>query len=342
MNTIKNTCPVCGAGPEKRKERSFDCTACGTENAFVEYFVSQAAYNRWSQYIRQRCQQRREQRLTRLRAQSSLIVGPESLSFHDGDEKRLVTFDRGGKAVTASNVKQYSVSNLHQVTLKTNGIPTARGGNDAGQCRLPDRKDIISVLAAPRCTYLVSADGTVHAYGATSLRDQLAGWANIKAIACGGNHVAGLTADGTVVQADSQSPGRSSAETASWRGVTAIAASSNYTLGLHSNGTVSYAGPKAEVAKEVASWRNVISIAADTQYALGLTADGGVLMAGSCSHYLDGGRSEARNWKDILCIGAGRGVIAGLNANGQLLLAGPFLYGAEITAAFQKNNPAKI
>ena len=339
MSDTSKTCPVCGAGATMRKGAVGDCAVCATPNAFVEYFTSQTALDIWNAGIRERIAARQGQRFRHIRESCSLIVGAERIAFHDAGESRLVLLNQKGKPETESNVRQYSVSNLHQVTLKTNGTATVKGDSDAAQEKLTGIK---AVLAAPRCTYTVNSDGTVSAYGITAVRQEIAGWKNIRAIACGTHHLVGLTEEGTVVQADGREDRRNAGKTASWKNVRAIAAAFNYTLGLHADGTVSYAGSKADVAQAVAAWRNVVAIAADSQYAVGLTGDGQVLLAGSCSAVLDGGRGEARNWKNIVCIGAGNSVIAGLTADGSLLLAGWCPYREEITAGFKAANPAKL
>lgn len=342
MSSIKITCPVCGAGPAARKKQSLDCPACGTKNAFAEYFASQEVYEAWNETIRQSWNAYRDRQVRRLRSRTSLIVGPESLAFHDADAARLTVFDRFGKTTSETNVQQYSVSNLHQVTLKTGGEVVAKGNNDANQCYVNGVQKAACVQAAPRCTYVADTEGKISAFGACPIREQIAQWTGIKALASGTGHLVGLTKNGTVVQADSSAVGRSTRETASWQNITAIAAASNYTLGLHADGTVSYAGPKADIRQEVAGWRDIAAIAADSQYAIGLTKSGRVLLAGQCTPFLDGGRSSARSWENIICVGAGHGVIAAVTRDGALLLAGSFLYSEEVSAAFKRSNPTKL
>lgn len=334
------TCPVCGQGAGKTPAPG-RCSVCGTEDAFIEYFSSAQAHSAWKQRIQISRDAYREQRQQHVRGSGTLTVGPEYVAFHDADSAKLTVVCRDGAAVT-DNVRAFSVSNLHQLTLSTRGKVTARGDSEAGQNQVGSLSGITHILAAPRCSYLVDKAGTVTARGACAIKPQISGWTGIQALACGTQHLVGLRTDGTVLQADDSVAGRTSAETAGWKNVTAIAAAGNYTLGLHADGTVSYAGPQPDARQEVSRWRNVVAIAADYHYAVGLTADGRVLLAGKCVPYLDGGRSEAAQWSDVVCIAAGYGVIAGVDGSGKLLLAGNLLGSVQIQNTFSQANPAKL
>lgn len=334
------TCPVCGQGPGRGTVPA-RCGSCGTENAFAEYFSSAEAYREWNRQIHIAKAAYRQRRQEYVRSHGSLIVGPEYVAYHDSGTSRL-TVATSDSATDTNNVRSYSVSNLHQLTLNSSGTVTARGDSEAGQNQVNGLTGITHVLAAPRCSYFVDRDGAVIARGACAIKSQIQSWSGIKALACGTQHLVGLREDGTVVQADSSVAGRSSAETAGWKNVTAIAAAGNYTLGLHADGTVSYAGPMPDARQEVTRWRNVAAIAADYYYAVGLTSDGKILLSGKCVSFLDSGRSSAAQWSDVLCIAAGYGLIAGLDNGGKLLLAGSILGDAQIKDIFSRANPAKL
>lgn len=336
MSNNQNLCPACGAARAAGGGQSLDCPACGMKYAFVEYFAGKTTYDTWHATIRAAWSAHHGRQTQQLRENCCLIVGPEYIAFLDKKTGDLTSFDRFGKVTTERNVLEYSVSNLHQVLLKTNGIVSISGDTEGGRLRANGAVGIQSVLAGQRCTHLVNGQGRVESYGACSFRPELESWQDIRQLACGNNHVAGLTGSGTVVLA-----GAAGNATAGWKNVKAIAAAANYTLGLHKDGTVSYAGPREDVRQQIAGWKNIAAIAADSQYAVGLTADGSVLLAGSCKPYLDGGRSGAGQWKNVACIAAGNGVIAAVTAEGELLLAGSFLRANDVIGYFQKNNPIK-
>ena len=337
MSNNQNRCPTCGAIHSANGGQSLDCPACGLKYAFVEYFAGRNTYDTWNNAIQAAWKVHRGKQTEQLREHCSLIVGPEYIAFHDRRTGELTTFDRFGKVTTEHNVREYSVSNLHQVLLNTNGTVSVSGDTEGGRLRANGVSKIRTVLASQRCTHLVNEQGLVESYGACSMRSELEQWKDIRQLACGNGHLAGLTGSGTVVQA-----GSTVRSTADWKNVKAIAAASNYTLGLHRDGTVSYAGPQEEIRREIASWKNIAAIAADSQYAVGVTNDGTVLLAGTCKPYLDGGRSAARQWKNVACIGAGNSVIAAVTAEGELLLAGSFLRADDVIGFFRKNTPVKL
>lgn len=336
MSNNQNRCPGCGAVCSANGGQSLDCPTCGLKYAFVEYFASRNTYETWNNTIQAAWNAHRGKQTEQLREHCSLIVGPEYIAFHDRRTGVLTIIDRFGKVTTEHNVREYSVSNLHQVLLNTNGTVSVSGDTEGGRLRANGVAGIRTVLASQRCTHLVNDQGCVESYGACSVRSELEDWKNIRQLACGNSHLVGLTESGTVVQA-----GGTVQSTADWKNVIAIAAAANYTLALHRDGTVSYAGSREDVRREVASWKSVAAIAADSQYAVGVTNDGTVLLAGACKPYLDGGRSAAKQWKNVACIGAGNSVIAAVTAEGELLLAGSFLRADDVIGYFRDNNPVK-
>lgn len=336
MSSNQNRCPVCGAQRSADAGRSLDCPACGTKYAFAEYFSGKNAYDIWCDTTKTALSAYNKKQMTQLRENSKLIVGPECIMFLNKITGELNGFDRFGRSVAEQNIWDCSVSGLYQMLLKTSGMVSVSGDTEGGRLRANGAAGIRTVLAGQRCAYLVNEQGRVECYGACSVRSELESWQDIRQIVCGNNHVAGLTGDGTVVQA-----GGIAQSTAEWKKVKVIAAAANYTLGLHQDGTVSYAGPREEVRRDVEGWKNIAAIAADSQYAVGLTNDGNVLLAGTCKPYLDGGRSAAGQWKNVVCIGAGSSVIAAVTADGELLLAGGFLRPDDVIGYFREYNPVK-
>lgn len=337
MSNNQNHCPACGAVRSANGGLSLDCPVCGLKYAFVEYFAGRNTFDTWTGTIQAAWNAHRGKQTEQLREHGSLVIGPEYIAFHDRRTGELTVFDRFGKVTTEHNVREYSVSNMHQVLLSTNGTVRVSGDTEGGRLRANGVTGIRTVLAAQRCTHLVNEQGRVESYGACGMRSELERWEDIRQLVCGNSHLAGLTGSGTVVQA-----GGADRSADGWKNVKAIAAAANYTLGLHRDGTVSYAGPREDVRREVASWKDIVAIAADSQYAVGVNKDGSVLLAGSCKPYLDGGRSAARQWKNVACIGAGNSVIAAVTDEGELLLAGSFLRADEVIGHFRENNPVKL
>jgi alpha-tubulin suppressor-like RCC1 family protein len=338
MTTPNLTCPVCGSLPETGHPEA--CPRCDAPNPFVVYFSGKQAYDQWQTTMEAAKLQYQLRRRGHLRQTGQLVIGSEQIVFLDSSASQAVLFARGQEPRRMKNIRQFSASNLHQALLQSDGTVAVQGDNEYGQRQANGMKNVIHVLAAPRCTYVVSKNGSVSAKGACALQDAIAGWKDIRRLACGSTHLVGLTGEGTLMQADTSSTGRTQEETAGWQNVTAIAAAADYTLALHADGTVSYAGPVPDTKQEVSQWRNIVAIAADSQYAVGLTESGDVLLAGRClSSFVDMNRSSARQWKNIGLIAAGRSVIGAVTNDGQLLLAGNILGADELTAAFGKTVP---
>ena len=341
MKTNYLTCPVCGSAPDPKAGAT--CPRCGAPNAFAEYFSGQQAYEQWQITIEAARLRYQLQRRDRMRANSQLVISSEQVLFLNHTAGHGVLFARGQAPRQMKNIRQFSAGSLHQALLQSDGTVAVQGDNEYGQRQANGIKNAAHVLAAPRCTYVVSKNGSVSAKGACALQETIAQWQDIRSLACGSTHLVGLTGSGTVVQADSSATGRTSEETAGWKDVTAIAAAADYTLGLHADGTVSYAGPAADTRQEVSAWREIVAIAADTQYAVGLTKNGEVRLAGKClSAFVDMNRSSARNWKDIALIATGRSVIGAVTNEGRLLLAGNILGADDLTAAFDQKVPDLI
>lgn len=238
--------------------------------------------------------------------------------------RRLLSSDSGKEIRRKEHIVQYSASDRHEVWLLEDGTVEARGENAYLQCETQGWKDIVSVLAAPRCTYAVRRSGTVAVCGAP-VDTGIERWRGIRSLACGSYHLVGLTERGTVkVASTSVMTGSSMEETIrGWSDVTAVAAGGDGTLALHADGTVSFAGRKNDARQEVSVWRNVTAIAADSVYAVGLTKDGRILIAGSArSTMLDMGRAHASEWTDVVAVSCGSSVIGALLSDGTLRLAG--------------------
>lgn len=334
MANIQRICPVCGSVSDHRRENDTRCLNCQEPLAFVQQFGGEEAYGHWKREMEAKKEARLQQGRERIRKDFRLELGADMLAFVDQTQDRGVLVSRNRDAELLRNVKKCSISNLHMCLLHSNGTVSARGNNDYNQCLVAGVTEVADVLAAPRCSYFVHKDGTVSARGSTALRQQIENWTNIQTLACGDNHLVGLTRDGRVLQASPSATGRSSVETALWQNVVAIAAAIQYTLGLHSDGKVSYAGPSAQMQQEVAGWENVVAIAADTQYAIGLTKDGRVLLAGKCAPVVDMNRSAARQWTGIANVAAGRSIIAAVTAEGKLQLTGNLMDAKAMETAF--------
>jgi alpha-tubulin suppressor-like RCC1 family protein len=110
-------------------------------------------------------------------------------------------------------------------------------------------------------------------------------------ITAGGDHTAGLKADGTVVAVGSNDEG--ACNVSGWRDIVAVAAYL-HTVGLKSDGTVVAVGLNARGQCNVSGWRDIVAVAA-RYHTVGLKADGTVVAVGSN----DKGECYASGWRDI-------------------------------------------
>ena len=159
----------------------------------------------------------------------------------------------------------------------------------------------------------IRTDGTVLVAVIEELETDAAAirqWNEITSIACGGNHVVGLRADGTVVAAGDNAYGQCSVE--KWKNITAVVCGWNHTVGLRADGTVVAVGENEEGRCDVGGWRGVTAIACGDSHTAGLLADGTVVVAG-CNEEQ---RNAIKGWRDITAIACNGSHTVGLRADG--------------------------
>lgn len=132
------------------------------------------------------------------------------------------------------------------------------------------------VAASEGISCVLSENGTVRVFGDTGYgREGIASWTDIKQIACGTHHAAGLRNDGTVTACGDNSYGQT--DVSSWTDITQVVCGTCDTYGLKSDGTVVACGMHAEL---VSGWRDVIYLSAGGYSCGAVTRSGGFL----CSH----------------------------------------------------------
>ena len=329
-NTLK--CPVCGS-PAAKTARSTTCKVCGAKDALVTAFAGQRAYDAWAAEMQQFAHDWNTRKIHAGQENYQLILGGDRVVFLNRRKQQLLQVSHYEDARILRNYKCFSAGKLHWAGVNGSDVAMISGNNDYGQCGAAGATEVESVLAAPRCTYLVKKDGTVAVSGASAARETVSGWKDVRLLcSVGTNAVVGLTRQGRLMSTDDKLHIRISG----WDNVVDVAAS-GYVLALHADGTVSCAGNE-EIARQVRDWPEVTAIAADSQYAVGLTPEGKVLLAGQ-TPFMDMGRSEAATWENVICIAASPqgSLIGGVTVDGRLLLAGLSVDGEAVCQSFAKN-----
>ena len=219
------------------------------------------------------------------------------------------------------SAKPLAAGNNHTVHLHADGMVTAVGLNQDGQCDVSGWADIVAVAAGDRHTVGLRADGTVVAAGYNSYNQcDVSDWTSITAIAAGGNHTLGLRADGTVAAVGWTRSGQ--CDVSDWTDIVAVTAGSGHSVGLRTDGTVIAAGDNSYGQCSVADWTNIVAVSAGNYHTVGLRADGTVVAAGDNRY----DRCAVSGWSDIVAVSAGERHTVGLRRDGTVVVAGDNQY----------------
>ncbi len=180
--------------------------------------------------------------------------------------------------------------------------------------RLPESRKRIApyqgLLAAGTFNTIgLQEDGTVITAG--SNRDDVSGWRDITAIAVGASFIAGLKADGTVLQT-----GRS-IDVSAWTDITAIAVGLTHIVGLKKDGTVVATGDNSKHQCDVSGWMDIVAVAAGFHHTVGLRSDGTVIAVGDNQWQ----QCDVSEWTDIVAIAAGPSDTLGIKADGTVFVS---------------------
>jgi len=124
-------------------------------------------------------------------------------------------------------------------------------------------------------------------------------WMNIKDIAIGNAHAAGLLIDGTVVTAGINTSGQN--DVGDWSDIIALAASNSNTAGLKKDGTVMVAGDHNKGQKDAEKWEDIVALSVGSGFVVGLRIDGTVTVVGKITREEENEKAleEIASWKNI-------------------------------------------
>ena len=317
-----SVCPVCGSAKSLMPLSEYDCDACGFANAYVRYFASAQGNRQWLQDVEKAKKEWLKKQKPEPEISASLTAASGAIAWCSANDRKVyIAF---GKDVLEEeqDAVGFSSSELNYAVLYSNGKVRVYGEeNDFGQKETSGWNDIISVTAAPNCTYGVTSDGQVLTAGIPAVQG-IASWIQIRKIECGSSYAAGLRDDGRVILCGTFMGVTKNTLIRNWTNMIDIKIAKDILIGLRSDGTVAFAGKKDDPRAEVKKWQNIAAVAADNAYVYGLTKEGRIVMAGNASRFLDRGRSGAKNWENIISISCNQTGIAAVNKEGDLLFAG--------------------
>ena len=241
-----------------------------------------------------------------------------------------------------------AAGSYHTIGLKSDGTLVAAGSNNCGQSDISDWTNIKTTNEPPSKTSNSeditdeSADEKIAYYA--SIRESLpkdtiaAGyittaalqlndlvkytqknlyWTHITAIANGGNFVAGLKSDGTVVF-DAFSDDIRYEGVSDWSDIVSISAGLCNIIGIKSDGTVVVVGDNEFGQCNVSDWTDIVTASVGDLHIVGIKSDGTVVAEG-----WDGfDQCKVSDWNDIVAVSAGFEHTIGLKSDGTVRAAG--------------------
>lgn len=197
-----------------------------------------------------------------------------------------------------------------------NGNVLMGGRNDLSSYDLSKFTNIESVAVGGEHLAGLKSDGTVVVTGHPTPKQVVYDWTDIVEISAQDSNTVGLKSDGTVV-ATGWSP-NGVLDVSDWTDiVTVCAGGGGNIVGLKSDGTV--VTTKTSNSKfDVSDWTNVVAIYATSENIVGLRADGSVLATGENYN----GALDAAEWTDIVAVSLGPGHVVGLKLDGTVIAVG--------------------
>ena len=201
---------------------------------------------------------------------------------------------------------------IHSVGLRTDGSVQSAGHDYYGQRKVNDWSDVVYVAAGKSVSVGVKKDGTIALAGSltdTAAFDAALAWTNVFTADAGGDFIAALLNDGTVVAVGDNSA--SQCDVSAWNDIVAIACGDTFTVGLKSDGTlVGTAGAPADVL----AWTGIVKLAAGGASGVAGITDEGKLVATCDMTGLDA-------YTDLVAVGVDDIGVACIRADGTVVSA---------------------
>lgn len=215
-----------------------------------------------------------------------------------------------------------AVGQWHILSLRDDGTVLASGNNDYGQCEVSDWTDIVAVYAGELASAGLTADGSVYFAGTESLKEGVSSWRDITQLAVSSSYVLGLKQDGTVISAGNNRNG--CCEVGDWKNIESIWICAGVSFGICTDGTLKVAGEligQEELLDEVSQWTDLKQIVVRQQAE---STFYGLKKDGTvlCAGQCeDKDREDVGQWKDVTWLSTGDCIVAGLCSDGRVCLS---------------------
>ena len=240
---------------------------------------------------------------------------------------------------------RFALGMVHSLTLGEEGIITATGADDSGQCGVTSYANVVQVAAGPYHSAAILADGSMVASGRNSdgrcdyrtlnreldavgisMEDsrpgavQTADPASLShvwlQVACGHEHTVALRSDGRVFAMGGSPDGR--CDTRKWRDVRYIACGVRHTVALRTDGTCVAVGDNRHGQCDLPLWKDMVMVAAGEFHTVGLRADGRVEAAGDNRK----GQCHVEDLRDIVWVACAPEATLCVRADGRVIIRG--------------------
>ena len=240
---------------------------------------------------------------------------------------------------------RFALGMVHSLTLCEEGIVTATGADDSGQCGITSYAGVVQVAAGPYHSAAILADGSLVASGRNAdgrcayrtlnreldtvgiaVEDSRPGTAQAGdlpspshvwlQVACGHEHTVALRSDGRVFAMGGGSDGQ--CDTRKWRDVQFISCGVRHTVALRTDGTCVATGDNRYGQCDLSLWKNMVMVAAGEFHTVGLRADGRVEVAGDNRK----GQCRAEDLRDIVWVACAPEATLCVRADGRVIIRG--------------------
>ena len=227
----------------------------------------------------------------------------------------LTTNDFGAYQIVVTNVGGSATSSVAMLTLG----PVAAWGDSRTLAQLllppPGLSNVVAVAAGTSFALALKSDGTVAAWGSTTVTNVPPYVTNIVAISAGSTYGLGVRSDGTVAAWGTGMPTNVPVTVSN---IVLTSGSSSHALGLRTEGSLVEWGTSQSKASIPAGLTKVASIADGQGFSLVSRADGSVVAWGSLSLAAFANPNPPTPVTNAVSVAAGFGVALALKSDGRI------------------------
>ena len=183
--------------------------------------------------------------------------------------------------------------------------------------------DITAVTNGGDFVAVLKSDGTVilNGFTDTSNYDGVLDWTDIINMSAGLYNIIGIKSDGTIVATGDNTYGQ--CNISDWTEIVAVSAGAKHTVGLKSDGNVIAIGWNEFDQCKVSDWNDIVAISAGFGHTVGIKSNGTVVAVGNNAF----NQCNISDWTDIVAVSAGLYHTVGLKSDGTAIAVGNNVYG---------------